>query len=205
MKRVVTVLLACVVAVPALAQATSQATKSFLDDPFHHPMLPFYLVIGLIAVVTALVFAVAVYMIRMLNLLTEQAHKEKAAKLGVVYTPSPGWWDRFSQKMNASVPVEQEKNIELDHSYDGIKELDNPLSRRKILSSITATMESKNSIITCHPGGSGYSTEPSHGQWSISSCSIYRIRCRYNWTNTKTKLLRQKKHRANTKHLNLHR
>jgi cytochrome c oxidase cbb3-type subunit III len=36
-------------------------------------------------------------------------------------------WQRFSQKMNASVPVDQEKNIELDHSYDGIKELDNHL------------------------------------------------------------------------------
>jgi cytochrome c oxidase cbb3-type subunit 3 len=29
--------------------------------------------------------------------------------------------------MNASVPLEQEKDIELDHSYDGIKELDNHL------------------------------------------------------------------------------
>jgi cytochrome c oxidase cbb3-type subunit 3 len=29
--------------------------------------------------------------------------------------------------MNASVPVEQEKEIELDHSYDGIRELDNHL------------------------------------------------------------------------------
>jgi cytochrome c oxidase cbb3-type subunit 3 len=36
-------------------------------------------------------------------------------------------WQRFSQKVNASVPVEQEKEIELDHNYDGIKELDNHL------------------------------------------------------------------------------
>jgi cytochrome c oxidase cbb3-type subunit 3 len=33
------------------------------------------------------------------------------------------WWD----KANAIVPIEKEKDIQLDHDYDGIKELDNSL------------------------------------------------------------------------------
>jgi cytochrome c oxidase cbb3-type subunit 3 len=70
---------------------------------------------------------VGIYVFRIVSILREQVEKEKAQKLGVAYVPAPGWWERFTQRMNASVPVEQEKNIELDHSYDGIKELDNHL------------------------------------------------------------------------------
>jgi cytochrome c oxidase cbb3-type subunit 3 len=70
---------------------------------------------------------VAITMIRILNTLTIQSEKENARKQGVVYVPKPGWWSRFSQSMNASVPLEQENEIELDHSYDGIRELDNHL------------------------------------------------------------------------------
>src|SRR5690606_26369783 len=46
---------------------------------------------------------------------------------GKVYAPKPSWWTRLVEKLNAAVPVEQEKNIELDHNFDGIKELDNHL------------------------------------------------------------------------------
>jgi cytochrome c oxidase cbb3-type subunit III len=127
MKRLITVLLGCALALPAIAQEASQTEKSFMGDPFNHPMLPYYAVFALIVFVTILIAVVGVYVINILNLLTEQAKKQRAEKLGVVYTPSPGWWQRFSEKMNASVPVEQEKDIELDHSYDGIKELDNHL------------------------------------------------------------------------------
>ncbi|MBT1703749.1 cbb3-type cytochrome c oxidase N-terminal domain-containing protein [Chryseosolibacter indicus] len=107
--------------------AFAQEQKSFWDDPINSPMLPLYLVTTFVFIVIILVGAVALYLIKVLNMLTEQAEKERAQKLGVVYVPRPNWWSRFSQKMNASVPVEQEKDIELHHSYDGIKELDNHL------------------------------------------------------------------------------
>jgi cytochrome c oxidase cbb3-type subunit III len=107
--------------------AFGQENKSFSADPFNHPMLPMYVVSALVLIVVILVGAVALYMIRVLNILTAEAEKEKASKLGIVYVPKPTWWSRFSESMNASVPVEQEKEIELDHNYDGIKELDNHL------------------------------------------------------------------------------
>lgn len=38
-------------------------------------------------------------------------------------TVTNAWWDRF----NNSVKIEDEKDVQLDHDYDGIKELDNAL------------------------------------------------------------------------------
>ena len=113
--------------IQANAQDAQSGQPSFLADPFSHPMLPYYVVFAALVVSIILVVIVALYVFRILNLMTEQARKEKAEKLGVPYVPLPGLWQRFSQKVNASVPVEQEKEIELDHNYDGIKELDNHL------------------------------------------------------------------------------
>jgi cytochrome c oxidase cbb3-type subunit 3 len=127
MKRLAVILSLLFLSVSAFAQENSIGEKSFMDDPFNHPMMPLYVVSAFVLIVVILVAFVAIYMIKILNILTIQAEKEKAQKQGVVYTPKPTWWSRFSQTMNASVPLEQEKDIELDHNYDGIKELDNHL------------------------------------------------------------------------------
>lgn len=47
--------------------------------------------------------------------------KEKSAVKSVAKTNA--WWDRF----NKSVDIENEKDVQLDHDYDGIKELNNAL------------------------------------------------------------------------------
>lgn len=127
MKKSVLLIAGWSIAVSSFAQETAPVERSFMDDPFHHPMLSLYLVIALLFISIVLVAAVGIYILRVIRILTEQINREKAQKLGVPYIPSPGWWERFTQRMNASVPLEQEKNIELDHSYDGIKELDNHL------------------------------------------------------------------------------
>jgi len=107
--------------------AQEASAPSFASDPFNHPMAPLYFISALIFLTIVLVLVVALYMIRIINLLTEQAEKERASNLGVAYVPRASWWSRFNKTMNAAVPVEQEQTIELDHSYDGIKELDNHL------------------------------------------------------------------------------
>lgn len=66
-------------------------------------------------------------MIKIVNLLTVQAEKDNAAKLGVPYIEKPSWWNTFYLKVNNTVPLEDEQTLELDHNYDGIKELDNHL------------------------------------------------------------------------------
>jgi cytochrome c oxidase cbb3-type subunit 3 len=73
------------------------------------------------------VIGVAIVLLRSLNMLVDQTLKERAKTLGVAYVPPPSLWSKLSQKLNASVPIEQEKDIDLGHSYDGIRELDNHL------------------------------------------------------------------------------
>jgi len=107
--------------------AQEASAPSFASDPFNHPMTPLYLISALVFLTVVLVLIVALYMIRIINLLTEQAEKERASNLGIIYVPRTSWWNRFNKTMSGAVPVEQEQTIELDHSYDGIKELDNHL------------------------------------------------------------------------------
>jgi cytochrome c oxidase cbb3-type subunit III len=126
MKRLVIPILFLLTSGSALAQSDS-GQNNFWADPVNHPMMLVYLVYAFILVVIVLVGWVAIYLMKILNLITAQAEKEKADKLGIAYVPQPTWWSRFSQTMNASIPLEREQDIELDHNYDGIKELDNHL------------------------------------------------------------------------------
>lgn len=110
-----------------VAFGQDSSPKGFMADPINHPMLPYYIVFALLAITLILVALVTYYALRLMNMMKEQAEQTRAAKLGLAYKPSPGWWALLSQKLNASVPAEEEKNIELEHTYDGIKELDNHL------------------------------------------------------------------------------
>ena len=114
-------------AVCAQAQETSQKTQLFWADPLSHPLWLFYVIAAFVLVVAVVVILVALYTVRVINLLTAQAEQERARRMGIAYVPRPSWWQRFSEQVNASVPLEQEKSIEMDHNYDGIKELDNHL------------------------------------------------------------------------------
>lgn len=91
------------------------------------PMTTLYVVGALVLIVLLLVIGVAIVLLRALNMLVDQTLKERAKSLGVAYVPQPSLWSRLSQKLNASVPIEKEKDIDLGHSYDGIRELDNHL------------------------------------------------------------------------------
>ena len=90
-------------------------------------MTTLYVVGALVLLVLLLVMGVAIVLLRSLNMLVDQTLKERAKSLGVAYVPQPSLWSRLSEKLNASVPVEREKDIDLGHSYDGIRELDNHL------------------------------------------------------------------------------
>jgi cytochrome c oxidase cbb3-type subunit III len=123
MKRLLTIVIMLVYSLGAnaLSLATEESPKAT------DPTITLYIVSAVVFVVVILVAVVALYLIKILNTLTLQAEKENASRLGIAYVPRASWWSRFSQRVNASVPLEQEKDIELHHSYDGIKELDNHL------------------------------------------------------------------------------
>ena len=121
MKRILSLISLLLPGTAALAQDT--ASTSLLDDP----LLPVYFVIGLVIIVALLICVAGFYLVSVLNMLASQAERDKAEKEGRAYVPKPSVWSRMFEKLNAAVPVEQEKNIELDHNFDGIKELDNHL------------------------------------------------------------------------------
>lgn len=93
-------------------------------DPLADPLLPFYLVTAFVFIVALLVLGVAIYLLKILNMLINQ---QGAARNKIPEAPKVGFWQRFWVRINAFRPVEQEADILLDHNYDGIKELDNHL------------------------------------------------------------------------------
>ncbi len=125
MKKIIFFLISLMGLVPsAMAQTAEQPqTTSIWDDP----AILFYVITGFIFVVAILVIIVALYMLQVINYMTQQAAKEKAEKLGVAYTVEPTVWQKLWQQSNDFVPVEKEKDIMMAHDYDGIRELDNHL------------------------------------------------------------------------------
>lgn len=111
--------------VQAFAQET--AAKTFWDDPVNYPLTPLYAITALLFITLILVVIVAIYMLRILNVFVQQAEKERAEKLGVIYVPGISWWTKMWDQLNAAVPISEEKDIDLGHEYDGIRELDNHL------------------------------------------------------------------------------
>lgn len=111
----------------SVAPQAQESIKSFWDDPLNHPLLHFYLMLTFVAVIIVLTIIVCILLIRIVSMLSRQMEKLRAEAAGKVYVPEPSWLEKLAQKLNASVPVTQEKDIELDHNYDGIKELDNHL------------------------------------------------------------------------------
>ncbi|HWB63306.1 MAG TPA: cbb3-type cytochrome c oxidase N-terminal domain-containing protein [Chitinophagales bacterium] len=92
--------------------ATAQSVKAFAD----------WNLIMAGAVMVTLMFTVFVLLIRIRTMLNELEDKPAAEPLSFeVHFP------KFLDNFNASVAIEKEKDILLDHNYDGIKELDNNL------------------------------------------------------------------------------
>ncbi|MDV3309394.1 MAG: c-type cytochrome [Cyclobacteriaceae bacterium] len=86
-----------------------------------------YLLSGMVIVTLIAAIAIAIYVVRVVNMLTEQAARERAERQGVAYKSQPSLWKRLSQRLTRAAPIEREEEILLEHSYDGIRELDNHL------------------------------------------------------------------------------
>jgi cytochrome c oxidase cbb3-type subunit 3 len=123
MKKLMLTFMLLATTLGSFAQEASTTEVSLFNDP----LFPLYIIAGVIFVVLLLILVVAIYIIKILNLFARKAAEEKAAREGKVFIPEPGFLESFLQRINASVPLAEEKSIELDHNYDGIKELDNHL------------------------------------------------------------------------------
>ena len=127
MKSVIIAVLLSLSTFVTFAQDQAAPAKTFWTDPIGDPMFPIYIVGFLVILVTTLIMITGIQMINVVNMLAEEARRERAAKLGLPFTPRQSWWSRLSRQMHDYVPLEEESTIELDHNFDGIKELDNHL------------------------------------------------------------------------------
>lgn len=126
MRTLASTFLFILISIPAVAQDPAPEV-SFWRDPLADPMFPFYVVTGFVFLTAFLVIAVAIYMLQVLNVFIRKAAEERAEKLGIEFKPKPSWWSKFWISINAFKGAEEEKDILLDHDYDGIRELDNHL------------------------------------------------------------------------------
>lgn len=93
-------------AVPAVAQTPSVFTLDFI------------VAISVVLIEAFVIFVLLIRIMANINIIYPKAQ----AKEGVNFA-MPRWFDKF----NESVAIENEKDIMLDHDYDGIRELDNQL------------------------------------------------------------------------------
>lgn len=107
-----------VTAQTAVGAATGTAVAVINDTIGGMPSTTFYIVISVIVIELAVIIA-------LVNLLKFLAgiQSQTVAKVKVAGAPSAFtiWWNKF----NKSVAIEKEKDIDLSHDYDGIRELDN--------------------------------------------------------------------------------
>lgn len=102
--------------------ASAQTANSSADSE-----VMFYIVIGLVFFVTILVLFTAILTLQVLKTIVNRDLEKKAAESGAVAEEEPGLVGQLMNKLTDAVPIEKEKDVLLDHDYDGIKELDNHL------------------------------------------------------------------------------
>jgi cytochrome c oxidase cbb3-type subunit III len=105
---------------PAMAADATAEVAAPVVSPFISgiPRGDFYAIMTMIALELIVIFALAIY-IRILTRIISA--KPEVVRVAVV---KKSWfWDNF----NKAVSLEKEKDVLLDHNYDGIQELDNSL------------------------------------------------------------------------------
>ncbi len=98
----------------AAANAAAPATSLFTDAKILR-----YILFGLIAIELIIIFGM-VYWIRFFTGIAD-LQREKEIERKIVLKDASSWWSR----MNKLKPLDQEASLDIGHSYDGIKELDN--------------------------------------------------------------------------------
>lgn len=113
----------CLIGLAVTAQtaagAATQTVAAVANDTIGGmPSTTFYIVIGVIVIELAVIIA----LVNLLKFLTGiQGQEVAAAKAAGAPSAITIWWNKF----NKSVSIEKEKDIDLSHDYDGIRELDN--------------------------------------------------------------------------------
>jgi cytochrome c oxidase cbb3-type subunit 3 len=105
-----------------IGQTPAESTVQQAGDSYYGlDSTTFYVMLSLIAI--EVFVAASLYGISMQLLGVSERKDQKAAEKAKAHIKQPS----LIEKLNASVAIEQEEDIMLDHNYDGIRELDNNL------------------------------------------------------------------------------
>lgn len=125
LKRILPILLPLLtVSSGLLAQAEEAADPYFYDRLFSN---------GMVAATIVIVIAAFMALLHLLNIMVKvqqiKVYQEAGleAMLEEVEKAKEPFWTRIYKRLTDAVPVEKERDVMLDHNYDGIKELDNSL------------------------------------------------------------------------------
>lgn len=133
----------------AFAQDAAATTTTAAPAPAQSNSGETWNMIMAIAVITALLAAVIILALRIRRMLGELSSLEVKQQAG------PSLLDSF----NASVSLDKEKDILLDHDYDGIKELDNNLPPWWVYSFYISIIWAIGYLFYYHLGGGGPSSQ----------------------------------------------
>lgn len=111
------------VALPLAIWAASANAQAYVTDPG-----PSYdTTLWWLVAVNIFLFAVIMFQLVWIRSLTTAITPQAEASPAAARAKRKAWWAALVAKLNRQVKLEEEKTIELDHDYDGIKELDNVL------------------------------------------------------------------------------
>lgn len=103
--------------------AAEEAVAEVAAEPFWLMTLPFDMVILFAVIILELIVILILVKVQW-NLIQE----DKVAVVTEV-VEKDNWWAKFFAKVNNTVPLEEEHTLDLNHDYDGIRELDNKIPR----------------------------------------------------------------------------
>ncbi len=118
------------VRVPLIFAVVLAAMEYFIDSGekpafVEYPMVALFLGVFLFLLVAIEIVVSAVDKVTY-HLLTDEQRKQLEEAQSISFTDS-AWFQNWMQKLTKSKEIEEEKDVLLDHDYDGIKELDNVL------------------------------------------------------------------------------
>jgi len=111
-------LMCLLMAVPGFAQETETSFLTQMQEMDDNTLI----LLAIIAIVLMVIVIIIGVMLYMLSFLVGILKKDNPA-----IASQPSWWEVFKTKyvVGKVKPIEEEKDIQLNHSYDGIVELDN--------------------------------------------------------------------------------
>lgn len=111
-------LLSLFLVIPGFAQDSGESWTAQLQQ-LDSSQAALLLIIAVVLLLIVIIMGLMLYLLSFLMAVIRKDSPALAAK--------PSWWEEFKVKFvtGKMKPIEQEKDIQLDHSYDGIVELDN--------------------------------------------------------------------------------